>query len=144
MAAVSPDNFPLLTGLAEKLRRLCSTLHDGRGFAVISRQGQSDEDNVIAFCGIGSYVDRTRCANEDGGKPQPRPLSNCGSLQAAVIQKEWRGVRKTTWLLMINPSDEIVDEFMLPSWNQLLAEESQPDARSGAKVENIRVGLYAS
>ena len=69
IAMVGPENFPLPTHLARKLREVSETVHHGRGFAVLrglQPQDRPDEDNVIAFCGIGSYIGRDRAANENG------------------------------------------------------------------------------
>lgn len=69
IAMVCPETFPLPDGTSEKLRGVSADVHSGRGFAVLRGlrpEGHSDEDNVIAFCGIGSYIGRNRAANESG------------------------------------------------------------------------------
>src|SRR3569833_223289 len=69
IASICPDNFHLPTELATKLRGLSRTVHNGRGFAVLrglDPQGRADEDNVIAFAGIGSYIGLNRYASSDG------------------------------------------------------------------------------
>ena len=65
----NPESFPLPHALAQKLRGVSNTLHNGRGFAVIrglAVNGRSDEDNVIAHVGIGSYIGRDRATNSNG------------------------------------------------------------------------------
>lgn len=69
IAMICPENFPLPTDLGWKLRELSITIHSGRGFVVLrglNPQERSEEDNIIAFCGISSYIGRNRYANENG------------------------------------------------------------------------------
>jgi hypothetical protein len=69
IALISPDNFPLPATLAQKLRDVSNTVHNGRGFVVLrglSARGYSDEDNVTAFAGIGSHIGRDRYTNMNG------------------------------------------------------------------------------
>ncbi len=69
IAMICPENFSLPGDLAKRLRRLSSTIHNGRGFVVLrglTPEEHSDEENVIAFCGIGCYIGRSRYANAYG------------------------------------------------------------------------------
>lgn len=68
VAMASPETFPLPYALAEKLRGVSDTVHNGRGFAVLRGLAVdgSDEDSVIAHVGIGSYIGRDRCTNSNG------------------------------------------------------------------------------
>ncbi|KAH7008854.1 hypothetical protein EDB80DRAFT_683835 [Ilyonectria destructans] len=69
IALIDPVNFPLPLGLANKLRSISSTIHSGRGFAVLrglKLDDRPDEDRVIAFCGVSSYIGKDRCTNDNG------------------------------------------------------------------------------
>ncbi|KND87487.1 hypothetical protein TOPH_07897 [Tolypocladium ophioglossoides CBS 100239] len=69
IALVCPENFPLPAELGKKLRDVSTTLHNGRGFVVLrglSLESHPEEDAVIAFCGISSYIGRERCTNDNG------------------------------------------------------------------------------
>lgn len=69
IALIDPVNFPLPLGLANKLRSISSTIHSGRGFAVLRGLKLDDrpgEDCVIAFCGVSSYIGKDRCTNDNG------------------------------------------------------------------------------
>ncbi|KAL6401881.1 Taurine catabolism dioxygenase TauD/TfdA [Ilyonectria robusta] len=69
IALIDPVNFPLPLGLANKLRSISSTIHSGRGFAVLrglKLDDRPDEDCVIAFCGVSSYIGKDRCTNDNG------------------------------------------------------------------------------
>ncbi|KAK4201658.1 hypothetical protein QBC40DRAFT_277680 [Triangularia verruculosa] len=71
IALVSRENFRLPSPLAKKLRDISDEVHNGRGFVVIrglkAKQCTcSDEDGVIAFLGVMSYIGDVRCANSNG------------------------------------------------------------------------------
>jgi hypothetical protein len=69
LAQISSSTFPLPAGLSERLRSLSKGVHEGRGFAALRgfEPGHySDEGDVIAFCGIASYVGVERSCNRMG------------------------------------------------------------------------------
>lgn len=66
---MSSDTFPLPT-LGPKLRRLAADIHRGKGFAVIRGLNPvdfSDEDNVVVFLGISSYIGAKRGRQDENG-----------------------------------------------------------------------------
>ncbi|KAH6709011.1 hypothetical protein BKA61DRAFT_677915 [Leptodontidium sp. MPI-SDFR-AT-0119] len=77
IAMICPENFPLPTDLAWKLRELSITIHSGRGFIVLrglNPQRCSEEDNVIAFCGISRYIGRHRADHLRDAIRDPKPM----------------------------------------------------------------------
>ncbi|KAI0385428.1 Clavaminate synthase-like protein [Hypomontagnella monticulosa] len=66
---VNPENFPLPT-LGPLLRELAVELHEGKGFFVIrglNTRLYSDEDSLIVFLGISSYIGNLRGKQIDDG-----------------------------------------------------------------------------
>ena len=66
---LSPETFPLPPTLSERLRQVSIQLHKGIGFAVLrglEPKRYNDKDNVIAYCGLASYVGAERVTNAFG------------------------------------------------------------------------------
>ncbi|CAP67932.1 uncharacterized protein PODANS_1_18040 [Podospora anserina S mat+] len=60
---LSRDTFPLPKGLSHRLRKVSQDCYNGRGFAIvrgISPDRFTDEENVLVFGGISSYIAPTR------------------------------------------------------------------------------------
>ena len=83
---LSPETFPLPKELSIRLRRISGQLHDGIGFAVLrglDPKRYDDEENVIAYCGLASYVGAERVTNAFGmslSEPSPgysKPIVSC-------------------------------------------------------------------
>ncbi|CAI6339519.1 unnamed protein product [Periconia digitata] len=65
-SAISKTTFPLDDGLASKLSAISAELHDGRGISVLRGLDDArfnDEEAVIAFAGICSYVAALRATD---------------------------------------------------------------------------------
>ncbi|KAK0718698.1 hypothetical protein B0T21DRAFT_338425 [Apiosordaria backusii] len=61
--SLSRDTFPLSKELSERLRRVSQDCYNGRGFSLIrgiSPDRFTDEENVLIFGGISSYIAPTR------------------------------------------------------------------------------------
>ena len=66
---ICPETFPLPQDLSDLLRQISNQLHDGIGFAVLrglNPKFYDDEENVIAYCGLVSYVGAERITNAFG------------------------------------------------------------------------------
>lgn len=66
---LSPETFPLPNELSIQLRNISDRLHNGAGFAVLrglDPKRYNDEENVIAYCGLASYVGPERVTNAFG------------------------------------------------------------------------------
>lgn len=66
---LSPETFPLPNELSIELRLISDRLHNGAGFAVLrglDPKRYDDEENVIAYCGLASYVGPERVTNAFG------------------------------------------------------------------------------
>ncbi|KAK3337583.1 hypothetical protein B0T19DRAFT_79272 [Cercophora scortea] len=66
---ISPETFPLPQPLAQRLRDISNEIHEGRGFVVLRGWDPSthtDEENVIAFCGVASHVGVKRHTDAKG------------------------------------------------------------------------------
>lgn len=66
---LSPETFPLPQDLGTLLRGISDQLHNGIGFAVLrglDPKRYDDEENVIAYCGLASYVGAERITNAFG------------------------------------------------------------------------------
>ena len=66
---MSPETFPLPIELSTRLRQISSQLHNGIGFAVLrglDPERYEVEENVIAYCGLASYVGDERVTNAFG------------------------------------------------------------------------------
>lgn len=66
---LSPSTFPLPETLSARLRGISNQLHDGIGFAVLrglDPKCYDDEEIVIIYCGVASYVGVERITNAFG------------------------------------------------------------------------------
>lgn len=66
---LEPDLFPLPTELKHRLRTISHNLHKGVGLAVVrglDPKRYSDEDNLIIYAGIVSWIGRERATNPLG------------------------------------------------------------------------------
>lgn len=67
---LSPETFPLPEELERRLRGISDEVHHGRGFSVLRgldpAQFVDDEEKVIAFCGLSSYIGSERGTNANG------------------------------------------------------------------------------
>lgn len=66
---LEPATFPLSIELGNRLRAVSHSLHKGLGFAVLrglNPKKYSDEDNLIMYAGIVSWIGRERVTNPLG------------------------------------------------------------------------------
>lgn len=66
---LTPETFPLPAELGHRLRDISHKVHHGMGFAVLrglDPKQYDDEENVIAYCGLASYVGLERVTNAFG------------------------------------------------------------------------------
>jgi hypothetical protein len=66
---ICPESFPLPQHMVRILRQASAEVHHGRGFVVIRglhREMRSNEDTVILFCGLGSYIGVVRATGPNG------------------------------------------------------------------------------
>ncbi|MCJ1422268.1 hypothetical protein MMC29_000148 [Sticta canariensis] len=69
LPSLSPETFPLPAELRHRLRHISHQVHHGIGFAVLrglDPRRYNDTENVIAYCGLASYVGVERVTNAFG------------------------------------------------------------------------------
>lgn len=69
LPSLNPETFPLPAELRHRLRHISHQVHHGIGFAVLrglDPKRYNDAENVIAYCGLASYVGEERVTNAFG------------------------------------------------------------------------------
>ena len=106
--SISKDTFPLSPDLARRLSAISDEIHHGRGVAVVRGLDSAvlnDEESVIAFAGLASYVCPERAtdsyANQTLSKPH-RPSAHISLSDGCQVTFEmpptmWSRTGRGTW-----------------------------------------------
>jgi hypothetical protein len=117
---VSPETFPLPT-LGPKLRRMALDIHSGRGFAVVRGLDPdefSQEDNVLIFLGISSYIAELRGRQDENGSMLSMHLPLRYYYSPCVHASNVRDSAHPQLNRLQDPSTRPSNPLQLPSFSQ--------------------------